>query len=132
MRKCELDCTCGKHSEELSYGAKHLRVRKLRGNATGHPCANCGEQAKDWAQTHDTDGTDPYGHYRPMCRVCHNSYDGRTTLLATVNTGRKFTAEQREQRAEIMRRWNASLTPEQRSENTRKAWQTRRTKKVGE
>lgn len=67
-----------------------------------------------------------------MCRGCHSNYDGKLAMLLKANVGRKLTTEQCEQRAEIMRRWNASLTPEQRSANTRKAWESRRTKKVGE
>ncbi len=67
-----------------------------------------------------------------MCKKCHHRYDGGTERLVAVNTGRKFTEAQRQQRREISLRWAKSLTPEQRSENTRKAWQTRRNKKVGD
>ena len=67
-----------------------------------------------------------------MCVRCHRAYDGNIAKAAAANTGRKLSREIREQRAEITRRWNATLTPEQRSENTRKAWRTRRAQEVGE
>lgn len=132
MRKCAPDCTCGKHSAELTYSGRHYRVRKEQGNASAHFCVECGGRAREWAQIHGADGTDPQNDYRPMCARCHRAYDGNTAKAIAANTGRKLTPERREQRAEIMRRWNASLTPEQRSENTRKAWQTRRAQKVGD
>ncbi len=131
MQKCALDCTCGKHGDELTYGARHFRVRKLRGSASEYPCELCSNHAKHWAQTHGTDGTDPHEHYRPMCVRCHVAYDGNQEKAAAANRGREYTPEQRERRSEIKRRYEASLTPEQRSENTRKAWRTRRAQKVG-
>lgn len=132
MRKCDVDCTCGKHSEELTYLARHLRVHRVRGKARDQLCVKCGKQARHWAQLHGTDGTDIHGHYQPMCVSCHFAYDGNQEKAAAASRGRVFTTEQRKQRSEIMLRYNASLTPEQRSENTLKAWETRRTKKVGE
>lgn len=133
MRKCDLDCTCGKHSEELTYGGKHYRVRKVRGNAAGHVCVGCSGQAREWAQIHDTDGTDPLTHYQPMCSGCHKRYDDIAERAAAKNRGRGHSPQRKAQQSERMKLWNASLTPEQRSENTRKAWQTRRTTtKVGD
>lgn len=85
-----------------------------------------------WAQVHGTDGTDPHDHYNPLCVSCHFAYDGNQAKAAAASVGREWTPEQRAQRSERVRRWNESLTPEQRSENTRKAWETRRTKKVGD
>lgn len=132
MRKCDPGCTCGKHGEELTYSGRHARVRKVRGSASDYPCGVCGGTARHWSQVHDTDGLDPHEHYRPMCVSCHFAYDGNQEKAAAASKGREFTPEQRAQRSEIMRRHNASLTPEQRSSNTRKAWETRRSKKVGD
>lgn len=132
MRKCAPDCTCGKHSEDLTYIGKHLRVHRLRGKALDQLCVTCGKQARHWAQIHDTDGMDPYEHYQPMCVSCHFAYDGNQAKAAAASRGREWTPEQRAARSELMRRRNANLTPEQRSEITRKAWQTRRAQKVGD
>lgn len=132
MRKCEPDCTCGKHDGPPGYQARHQRVWDLRGKASDYQCCECSGQATHWAQIHNTDGFDPLAHYQPMCQPCHFTYDGVFEKLRAANVGRKLTEAQREQRSEITRRWNASLTPEQRSENTRKAWQTRRNRKDGD
>lgn len=57
------------------YSANHNRVRKVRGSASNHACAmGCGSPAKDWAQVHGEDGTDP-ASYQPLCRRCHYRYD---------------------------------------------------------
>jgi len=57
------------------YSGRHRRVRKARGPAKGYQCEVCGSRvAKDWAQTHGTDGCDPMD-YRPMCQQCHSAYD---------------------------------------------------------
>lgn len=66
-----------------------------------------------------------------MCRSCHYTYDGVFEKLRAANVGRKFTEAQRAQRSEIARRVNAARTPEQRSENTRKGWETRRNRQKG-
>lgn len=57
------------------YGANHKRVYRKRGRADANTCVSCDKQARDWAQLHDTDGTDPVEHYVPMCRSCHFKYD---------------------------------------------------------
>lgn len=132
VKKCVPGCTCGKHSASPSYITRHTWVWKARGRAADQICCECGGRADHWAQIHDTDGTDPHEHYQPMCRSCHGRYDGVFDKLRAANLGRKHTEAERAQRSEIARRWNASLTPEQRSENTRKAWETRRTKRDGD
>lgn len=132
MRKCEDGCTCGKHSGELTYFALHLRVHRRRGKARDQVCVTCGKAAQHWSQVHETDGTDTMNHYRPMCVSCHFAYDGNQAKAAAASRGREVTAEQRAQRSEAMRRYNAALTPEQRSENARKAWKTRRAQEVGD
>lgn len=60
--------------QELGYAGCHIRVRKARGRAVNHPCADCGKPAEHWAHTHDTDPTNPQ-NYRPLCRKCHFAYD---------------------------------------------------------
>jgi hypothetical protein len=116
----------------VGYQARHARVWETRGKAADQQCCECGSGAKHWAQIHDTDGLDPYEHYQAMCVSCHFTYDGVFEKLRAANVGRRFTDAQRARRSETQRAWNASLTPEQRSENTRKAWQSRRNRKDGD
>lgn len=58
-----------------AYHRNHVRVHAARGPARDQRCVGCNSQALHWAQTHGTDGTDPLGHYRPLCRSCHEEYD---------------------------------------------------------
>jgi hypothetical protein len=73
----------------VEYGGAHRRVYRLRGQATGHPCVDCGLPADDWSYNHD----DPdeliskeragvaYSlkpeHYSPRCKSHHNQLDHR-------------------------------------------------------
>lgn len=58
------------------YAANHSRLSRQRGRAAEKRCAEgCGRQASQWAQIHGTDGTDPFEHYKPLCRPCHANYD---------------------------------------------------------
>lgn len=67
-----------------AYSTVHARLRTLRGQARQHLCG-CGEQAKDWAYTHDDpqELTNSAGHpysaditrYTPLCRSCHTLLD---------------------------------------------------------
>lgn len=63
-------------SNELraDYFRNHGRVYAARGKASARDCARCDMPAKDWAQVHDTDGTE-VTHYIPLCRSCHLRYD---------------------------------------------------------
>ncbi len=61
--------------QSLTWAAKHKRLRKVRGRAADHPCVKCSAQARDWAQIHTEDGTDPWADYVPLCRKCHLNYD---------------------------------------------------------
>lgn len=84
-RPCPTGCTCGRHQrrkgpEELSYSGRHARVRATRGKASDYQCELCDLPAREWSQTHETDGTDPT-HYRPLCFKCHRDYDGTTEMM---------------------------------------------------
>jgi hypothetical protein len=53
---------------------------RRRGSARTHPCVlgaelGAGEQARDWAQVHGTDGQDPWADYVALCRPHHRRYD---------------------------------------------------------
>lgn len=50
-------------------------MRYNRGKAAAHKCSWCDNQARHWAQLHDTDGTDMWTHYIPLCFKCHMQYD---------------------------------------------------------
>lgn len=89
-------CGCGgnrggrnlKSSEEISYAAAHMRIRRARGRATDHMCIDCGEPARDWCLRRDASPVlttvhrgflcrysgDP-ADYDPRCRWCHRAYD---------------------------------------------------------
>ena len=49
-------------------------VVKILGPAKNHDCVDCGKQAFDWSQIHDTDKDDP-NSYEARCRSCHAFYD---------------------------------------------------------
>lgn len=92
MARCEPGCQCGRHRGRTAcavncdcrrcYGAKHKVVYRARGKASDHTCVECGDAAVNWAQTHDTDGTDPQAHYQPMCLRCHRRYDGWGVVMS--------------------------------------------------
>lgn len=84
--------TCGikaNHlSDDVDYSAAHDRVRRQRGPAKQHQCADCGRQADHWSYDHtDTDErTSPtvgvaysldIEHYQARCVPCHKRYDLR-------------------------------------------------------
>jgi hypothetical protein len=67
--------------DDVGYSGRHIRVRRIRGAATS--CYNrelglrdCSSQVFDWSQLHGSDGLDPLLDYWPLCRSCHNAYDG--------------------------------------------------------
>ena len=57
------------------YYALHGQLRQRRGPARDQQCARCSEPADDWARLHETDGTDIWNDYVPMCTKCHMAYD---------------------------------------------------------
>jgi len=71
-------------------------VRWERGRASERSCWRCLENdvvtpASDWAQVHGTDGLDVLADYMPLCRRCHNNYDGTIPKkLGMQNTRAKF------------------------------------------
>lgn len=73
-----------------AYVTIHMRLRKTKGPASGYTCTDCGAPARDW--TFDDDLTRPdtmwcpvtgmaysanLDRYRPRCRACHFTFDGR-------------------------------------------------------
>ena len=61
--------------EYRAYARLHAKLRRERGVARDLLCSECEGQASEWAQIHDTDGTDLNKHYKPMCKKCHHAYD---------------------------------------------------------
>lgn len=68
----------------VTYGGAHIRVRKLRGKASAHKCADCGGNASQWSYDHAdpaelTSEFGPYSadpdHYVPRCVPCHKAHD---------------------------------------------------------
>ncbi|HEY2639797.1 MAG TPA: hypothetical protein VGI66_07910 [Streptosporangiaceae bacterium] len=55
MQKLQRFCTAGCANKVLfgrdvvSYGGAHDRVREIRGMATEHKCADCGQPADEWS-----------------------------------------------------------------------------------
>lgn len=76
---CEVGCTCRRHRGKIftadTYQYNHSRVKKERGRAAEYTCVRCDRSAENWAQVHDSTGTDPWGDFMPLCMVCHNAYD---------------------------------------------------------
>lgn len=71
--------------EALTYMGAHSRVARVRGRASLHSCADCGESAFEWTYTYrdpnalvDERGRvfslDP-AYYEPRCRSCHRQFD---------------------------------------------------------
>lgn len=77
-----------------SYATAHRWLRESRGPASANPCADCGEQAKEWsydysdpaeirsvrANERSVYSLDP-AHYRSLCRPCHLAFDKRMRRL---------------------------------------------------
>lgn len=126
MRQCDLDCSCGKHSDDFGYWGRHARVRHKRGSASEYECIACDKQAEQWAQIHDTDGTDPWNHYQPMCRKCHWWYDEEAHRAIYTTRKTDVTEETRTKRAAIIKKWWDGLTPEERDDVIKRRWETRR------
>lgn len=142
-------CTCGKHQPysrircdpscpcRRCYENRHKDVYRAKGPASAQPCVTCAEPAKDWAQISGTDGTDPEGHYQPMCLKCHRAYDGWGQVMSehkkrywqTIpKEERNRSPETRAKNAAAIRRRWAEMAPEQREEIGRKVRETWRRK----
>lgn len=131
------------------YKRNHMRVYRARGRATEHLCTDCGSPARQWAQLHGTDGSDPC-NYAPMCVSCHNSYDadvkgarisaalvGHTVSdevrakLSEAGKGRKQSTAHVEKRASVLRgKKRAPFTDAHRAA-LRAAWKKRRPSEGG-
>jgi hypothetical protein len=98
--------TCGrsKHTaadrDAPGHAAIHNRLRRNRGLASAHLCRDCGNVAGTWALLHERATrytlvpgrgwrpvSDDLDDYIPLCRSCHNTYDG-----VILNIGRKVMA----------------------------------------
>lgn len=99
--------------ESTTWAAKHKRLRKIRGRAAGEVCVKCDQSARDWAQVHTEDGTDPWADYVPLCRQCHLHYDRDARLneeslakwraSASPAIAAAWTPERRQAMAELAR-----------------------------
>jgi hypothetical protein len=107
QRFCSLSCSSGRadriptgsahgnwRGDDVTYEGRHSRVERARGKASEHPCADCGETAKDWSQIHGTTGLEPE-HYEPRCAKCHSQYDIDTQPRGERHGNTKLTDAQR-------------------------------------
>lgn len=85
-RQCR-DCQAESRHVD-GYGSTHDRLRRGQGKASNHPCAHCGDTAKEWALRHDAserlrgefkgfelDYSRNLADYKPLCAQCHRTYD---------------------------------------------------------
>ncbi len=85
-----------RNGDSTSWGARHMRLRRLRGKAAAHDCVDCGYGAAHWSQIHGTDGMDLLAHYEPRCRSCHMKYDytdEHREKVRAANLGKKLSEE---------------------------------------
>lgn len=87
----------------VQYAGAHDRIKRQRGSASTHPCADCGKPATDWSY----DGLDPdeltegrllyslkVDHYEPRCKPCHGAYDAPSRPRPThCKHGHEYTPE---------------------------------------
>lgn len=99
-----LDCASREHhpdprfkGDRITYDGAHNRVKAIKGSASRHPCARCGNPAEQWAYSHAdvaqqqmNDGREkgrPYSantdHYMPLCRSCHIGFNNSRRQWAT-------------------------------------------------
>lgn len=74
------------------YNRRHGLVNKRRGKAAEQTCS-CGDQARVWAHTHDSDPDDVL-NYTAMCFRCHHEYD-RGTMYGSERNRRVAEASRR-------------------------------------
>ena len=59
----------------VDYFVQHIRVTRVRGQASNHLCEGCcGSAAEQWAWIHGED-RDDVNSYVPLCIPCHVQYD---------------------------------------------------------
>jgi hypothetical protein len=73
-----------------SMSAIHSYLRRKHGSAARHPCSHCGKRfpgprIMQWAHIHDTPYDKDISHYMPLCKRCHNIYDGVFEAVARAN-----------------------------------------------
>ena len=70
--------------DQASYSAVHVRLRRVRGKASTHSCADCGGRAAQWSygRNSETERQSDYGpystnldDYEPRCVPCHKRFD---------------------------------------------------------
>lgn len=88
--------------EGVTYSGFHQRLRRIRGAASSHPCADCGEMADHWTYLHgcaderqDSTGTfcTHLEHFEPRCVPCHSIYDGETRIGGSAFAARRKEVE---------------------------------------
>lgn len=89
----------------LGYSGAHLQVKRLRGNASGYRCIDCGAQASEWSYRGDDPDeltTEPIVRrehpglrysvnpefYEPRCTPCHRRKDDSLTRRRDPRSGR--------------------------------------------
>lgn len=96
----------GWRGDDVSYDGAHHRLRRLRGKASAHLCAECGAQAHEWAYDR-RDPNELHGehqgmpvvfsrhitHYEPLCRSCHRRRDSKNGRKTHCVRGHEFTPE---------------------------------------
>ncbi len=78
-KKCFLSSSVGSRNpnwkgEEVSAAGMHMRVKAAKGYASEYVCFDCGDNAKEWSQKHDSNAF-LVSSYVPRCYVCHRAYD---------------------------------------------------------
>lgn len=111
------------HHTTFSYMENHRRVYAERGSAKEQTCVDCGEQAQEWSQRHDADGSEP-SDYEPRCCSCHQKYDNHWSeeTRAKVSDSVKKTWADNPQRRTFSEEHRANL---------RAAWERRKARTEG-
>ena len=60
--------------DDIKYGAKHKRIRVLKGNAKKYKCVDCGNPAVHWSNVDHEYSLNP-DDYKARCQRCHRIYD---------------------------------------------------------
>lgn len=111
------------------YHANHQEVRRLRGRAVEHVCVHCPASAEHWATVRNTDASDPYDHYIPLCVQCHWSYDNaeRRARMSAAAKGRNVSPETRAKLSAAAKgRAQSAQERRSKSESLKQYWAMRR------
>lgn len=87
--------------DRAGYAARHSRVARARGAAKAHNCVHCAKAdvftpAHDWATKHSRDGLNIWEDWLPLCRRCHQAYDGIADEAVRLFRSEKHRAHVRE------------------------------------